>query len=773
MRALAAALLALWMMVPAAQAGALDGEAWKEMLAGIDADLQRRGEEVAAMNAALPEISDRARAALADCDNMLTQTLLLRGLAGENPWTMRTLMFRFSGLSQRLDDASRRIKLLKEHLSRVKDENATLREIRRKGMDVAYDDATVNDLAEHTRKLAPIKAQVDVLQARVNGILVNFEELAGQVAEARNELVKDYRHIFRDHFFERSHPVTDTYGAVLLVSVTRDWLSDFHRFAVPILAGTRWGPLLLFGLAAWAALLLLGACVARRFSLHGDADLRHGWALFSMGLAFFMGSRYVPLTSSHILNLLLVTAVFAGGWLMLRRHYPEGALGFFLAVYAAGVVTQMLNLPPELIAVAWPPVMALAGWSRWRIGERSVALRLWLAGLAALAGFAPLAVALVQAWFILRLMVAAARGLKKLLADAGGMWFNYVHPLAVTFLVVLYMCWVLVFMGGPGFVDYVFEQQWELGPVKLSLDALSSMALLFFAVRLLLAWVGAFLEESNFGGKPLDPALSHTLTTLCSYALWLSFFLVGLHQLGLPLSGLTWIASGLSVGVGFGLKDIINNFVSGLIILFGGSIKKGDVVQTGKLIGEVTSVSVRNTTVRTMDNSMVIIPNSSFLRGEIINWSFQDKRIRLTIPVSVIPGSKVKKVRKILLGAAGGNPKVLKDPAPSVVLRQLGKMGLDFELYVWIEDFRAKFDVESELAASIDQALQDARITVAFQGAKVKYKPKGSEETQRQAARDALREKRHKVLSLVRPLRRVHMRAKWGVPASVPAEEES
>ncbi|WP_243311447.1 mechanosensitive ion channel family protein [Fundidesulfovibrio agrisoli] len=773
MRALAAVILALWTVAPPAMAGSLDGEAWKEMLAGIDADLQRRGQEVAAMNAALPEISARAQAALTDCDNMLTQTLLLRGLAGDNPWTMRTLMFRFSGLSKRLEDASRRIKLLKEHLARVKEENATLREIRRKGMDVAYDDATVNDLAEHTRKLAPIKAQVDVLQARVNEILGHFEALSSQVADANNGLVKDYRHIFKGHFFDRSHPVTDTFGAVLLASVTRDWLADFPRFAVPILAGTRWGPLLLFGVVAWAALLLLGAGVARRFSLHGDAELRRGWTLFSLGLAFFMGSRYVPITSSHILNLMLVTAVFAGGWLMLRRHYPEGGLGFFLAVYCAGVVTQMLNMPPELIAVVWPPVMGLAGWNRWLAGEKSVALRLWVAGVAALLGFAPLAVALVQAWFILRLMVAAARGLKKLLAGAGGMWFHYVHPLAVTVLVVLYLCWVLVFMGGPGFVDYVFELQWELGPVKLSLDALSSMVVLFFAVRLLLAWVGAFLEEVSFGGKPLDPALSHTLTTLCSYTLWLAFFLVGLHQLGLPLSGLTWIASGLSVGVGFGLKDIINNFVSGLIILFGGSIKKGDVVQTGKLLGEVTNVSVRNTTVRTMDNSMVIIPNSSFLRGEIINWSFQDKRIRLTVPVSVIPGTKVKKVRKILLETAGENAKVLKDPAPSVVLRQLGKLGLDFELYVWIEDFRAKFDVESELAASIDQALQDAKITVAFQGAKVKYKPKGSEESQREAAREALREKRHKVFSLVRPLRRVHMRAKWGVPASVPAEDES
>jgi small-conductance mechanosensitive channel len=301
----------------------------------------------------------------------------------------------------------------------------------------------------------------------------------------------------------------------------------------------------------------------------------------------------------------------------------------------------------------------------------------------------------------------------------------------------------------------------------------AALAVMFFAARLMLAWVPAGLDRATFSGKPLDPALAHTLSTLMSYVTWLTFLLAVLHILGLPLTGLTWIASGLSVGVGFGLKDIINNFVSGLIILFGGSIKKGDVVQTGKTLGEVVAVSVRNTTVRTLDNSMVIIPNSSFLKGEIINWSYQDKRIRLTIPVSVVPGTKIKKVRKILKQTAMDNGLVLGDPEPSVMLRQFGKMGLDFELYVWIADFRDKFRVESELAADIDQQLQENKVTVAFQGAKVKYKPKGSEEAQREAAREELRAKRHAVFSLVRPLRRVHMRAKWGVAAQVPAKDES
>jgi len=426
---------------------------------------------------------------------------------------------------------------------------------------------------------------------------------------------------------------------------------------------------------------------------------------------------------------------------------------------------QFLNFPAELICVAWPSVMGLAAWNRWRADRKRAAAGLAAMGLVALAGYGPQSVMLVQAWFLLRLTTAGARTIRAAMERKGGGWIQYVHPFVVTLMAVTYVSWVLLFMGGPGFVDYVYALEWKMGPVKVSLDAAAVMAVLFFAARLILAWLDAFLERTSFGGKPMDQALAHTLSTVASYVTWVAWLLAALTSLGMPLSGLTWIASGLSVGVGFGLKDIINNFVSGLIILFGGSIKKGDVVQTGKTLGEVTNVSVRNTTVRTLDNSMVIIPNSSFLRGEIINWSYQDKRIRLTIHVSVAPGTKVKKVRKLLLSVAKEHDLVLKEPAPSVVLRQLGRFGLDFEMYVWIEDFRDKFKVESDLASSIDQILQENKVTVAFQGVKMKYKPKGSEEAQREAAREALKQKRRKVFSLVRRLRGVHQRARWKTSA--------
>jgi len=799
---------------PGVPASSPDSLAWKEVLKGIDKDLDRRAAEVADVRRGMPALLEQAKAYLARMDNHLSQVLIIGGVAGRTPWAMRSLRAHYQSMEVALEREAGMLRLTREHLDRIKQENATLREIKRKGPENAYNDATVAALDEPTRKMGAIKAEVDDLKERIDGVLQLFADLGENVRDANRDFLEDYIDIFKEHFFHASRPALDVYGIKLLESRAGEWAGDFPRFIGPVVAWTKWADLAVVGLPIWLAFLFGGSWLVRRLGSPGAGALaacgaapakpdaesaatddtgepvqaapqhtpdpgapppgirKAGWAMLSFGVVFFVVSWFVPFTANHALNLLLVSVAAAGGALLVRRRLEPGLLDFFLLLYCLGTLLDILGTPAEVICVAWIPVMAWAAWNRWSNGCRRAAWIFGALGVMSLMGMGPQAAVLTQAWFLMHLTGGAARAMRVSMAWRGAAWLRYVYPLAVTVLCVAYLAWLLMFMGGPGFVDYVFTLELALGPVKLSLDAVAAMAVLFFAARLGLVWLGISLEKASYGGRKLDPALSHTLSTLASYAVWLSYLLAALHILGVPLTGLTWIASGLSVGVGFGLKDIISNFMSGLIILFGGSIKKGDVVQTGKTLGEVTAVSVRNTTVRTMDNSMVIIPNSSFLKGEIINWSYQDKRIRLTIPVSVAPGTKVKKVRKILMSVAGKHERVLKDPAPSVFMRQFGRMGLDFELYVWIEDFRDKFTVESDLASAIDQQLQENKITVAFQGVKVKYKPKGTEEAQREAAREALREKRRTVFALVRPLRQVHMRAKWGVPAKIvpPAE---
>jgi small-conductance mechanosensitive channel len=260
----------------------------------------------------------------------------------------------------------------------------------------------------------------------------------------------------------------------------------------------------------------------------------------------------------------------------------------------------------------------------------------------------------------------------------------------------------------------------------------------------------SFFEDLPKHGSKFNPALAHTLGTTVSYVFWVLYLLVSLHILGVSLSALTWIASGLSVGIGFGMKDLVNNFVSGLIILFGGSIKKGDVIQHKTMIGEVTDVSVRNTTIRTMDNTMVIIPNSSFLKGDISNFSYGDTTIRVTVPVTVIPGTKRKKVVKHMLKTAKKHERVLKDPAPQVLFKGFGQLGLDYHLYVWVGHFQDMYTVQSDLSDELDAVFKDNKIQVAFRTVKTKYKVKKKQEN----TGEVLRAKRKELYKLVNEKKR-------------------
>jgi small-conductance mechanosensitive channel len=398
----------------------------------------------------------------------------------------------------------------------------------------------------------------------------------------------------------------------------------------------------------------------------------------------------------------------------------------------------------------------------------------------AVADMAALALNLTQAWFMLALTIqvlrTARRGLLRLAerlergdgAHPGARALReLVFPLAVVLVLYLYSAWALHFMGGPGFARHVLRLDWTLGPAHLTFRGLSLIVISFFAVRLLLFLVHSGLEAAGARGGRMDQAKAHTVSTVSSYVIWVLFLLLALYILGVSMGALTWIASGLSVGVGFGLKDIVNNFISGIIVLFGGTIKKGDIIQTDpKTMGEVVDVSVRNTIVRTLDNKTVIVPNQKFLSGEITNWSYGDRKLRLTIPISVMPGTKLKKMEKVLIKAAKQHPDVLEDPPPQVVSIGFGQLGLDFQLHAWIEDFHKKFQVETDLLSAIDQGFQAKKIIPAFRTVKKKYKPKGDEQAQLEAQREALREKRKQTYKMLRAGGRRHVRRRQGLTDS-------
>ena len=214
----------------------------------------------------------------------------------------------------------------------------------------------------------------------------------------------------------------------------------------------------------------------------------------------------------------------------------------------------------------------------------------------------------------------------------------------------------------------------------------------------------------------LDRGLQDALARIAGYAALAVGLIVGLSVIGIELTSLTVLAGALGVGVGFGLRNIIENFVSGLIILAERPIRLGDRIEIGAVAGEVVAIGARSTTVRTNDNIVIIVPNSQLITESVTNWSHGgDTRVRFRIPVGVSYASDPRVVERVLLGVARANPHVLREPEPRVMFRALGESSLDFELRVWTADlYDRPGSIQSELYYALWDALKAARIEIPF-----------------------------------------------------------
>lgn len=221
-----------------------------------------------------------------------------------------------------------------------------------------------------------------------------------------------------------------------------------------------------------------------------------------------------------------------------------------------------------------------------------------------------------------------------------------------------------------------------------------------------------------FERHQLDKGVQFTMERVVQYVIMIVAVLVSLTTVGIDLSALTVFAGVLGVGIGFGMQNIASNFISGLILLFERPIKVGDRVLIDDVIGDVEKISMRATVVRTLENEHIIIPNSYFLEEKVVNRSFADPRLRLTIPIGVAYGTDVQQVKEILLHIAQlSNEKhlfVLDSPEPFVNFKGFGESSLDFELFLWISDPKEVIRIKSELNFSIYEQLNKHGIEIPF-----------------------------------------------------------
>jgi len=213
----------------------------------------------------------------------------------------------------------------------------------------------------------------------------------------------------------------------------------------------------------------------------------------------------------------------------------------------------------------------------------------------------------------------------------------------------------------------------------------------------------------------LRPAIRFAIRQVLRYAILSLGIYLSLQAVGINLTSLAVLAGAVGVGVGFGLQNIVSNFVSGLIILAEQPIALGDRIEVGNVNGRVTEINLRSTTVVTSDNIAIIVPNSNLITGTVTNWSHGDPKVRTRLAVGVAYGTDVAKLRALLLGVADHTPEILKTPKPEVLFTGYGDSSLNFELAVWsvvVVDKPLRF--KSDLYFAIHKELEANQIEIPF-----------------------------------------------------------
>ncbi len=212
----------------------------------------------------------------------------------------------------------------------------------------------------------------------------------------------------------------------------------------------------------------------------------------------------------------------------------------------------------------------------------------------------------------------------------------------------------------------------------------------------------------------LDRGAKEAIAVISKYAFIVIGSIVVLQLWGLDISSLTILASALGVGIGFGLQDIAKNLGSGLVLLFERPIQPGDFIEVGQHTGTVERIGSRSTTIRTLDQVSIIVPNSRFLENEVINWSHDNPVSRLRLPVGVAYGSDLQQVKAVLLDAARNHADVLKVPPPNVLFIGFGDSSLDFELLVWCSEPSRQYFITSDLYFEVEAGFNRVGVEIPF-----------------------------------------------------------
>ena len=291
------------------------------------------------------------------------------------------------------------------------------------------------------------------------------------------------------------------------------------------------------------------------------------------------------------------------------------------------------------------------------------------------------------------------------------------------FKVVMFLAifiWIRTILVTVGVVEPIWDWlknigdiKWEVGPVTITLGNIFGFVIVILVTTTITSIVKHLMEDELFPRIRLNRGVPGSISMIVRYTIMTFGIFIAISAAGIDLSQFGLIAGALGVGIGFGLQGIVYNFIAGLILAFERPVQVGDTIEIGTLLGDVKSIGVRSSTIRTYDGSEVIVPNGNLISNEVVNWTLSDRVRRRTVPVGVAYGTPPRKVIDLLISTVTAHPEVLTYPKPFALFEGFGESSLNFKVLFWV-DFDRGLNIQSEVAMNIYDALEKEGINIPF-----------------------------------------------------------
>ena len=730
-------------------------DSWDELLKQQHQELMEASRAVDQLTAKLPDRLSNLQKHLYLLRSRFEKLMLYFNLRSENPLIFRDILGVLGWFEHK---TNRLISPLKQEKAAIARQIENLTDLSRKfkqeGSPVAESGPQMQaKIRVYLKDMAALQAKLQPLDLKLTQGMDAAQNFINLLKKDQARIEHDSNHVLETHLFKGTRGFFSAPAWVSGVVAVRKWASRFGIYLLePInLNGMVWAMFLtkiaLFSLILLGLSLVFLNRMKKRFESLNRIHLFPFFLCFSISFGLLLGVASTGLFPSAFFST-AVTVILVYGLISLYRNLrllffgdsvskPHGLVPLWAAVSTC-VLMEALHIPQETFIPVWSVWLLVLCWAYARdktrkegwahISKGILIAAMGILAFLALLGWGYLSVLLGMFVLLLSLNVRLSRVISAGLGRMGSRWqrrkgASDIHmaepakglgfPLILLTLLLASVAWIFIFVGGGSLFMEVVRYQVGWDNFKFSIYRVISIFSLMFLVRAGITLSRSALARLPDRRKDMNSGSIQSLDAIVTYVLWSIFALATLGLLGLSFRNLAVIAGGLSVGLGFGLQNIVNNFIGGLILLFGRSIQPGDLVEIDNIRGHVRKVTIRNTLVKAFSGATIFVPNSLLISQKMINWSHADRRYRQEIKIGVAYGSDVEKVTDLLLTAAKQSDKVLNLPPPRVRFLDFGDNTLVFSLRMWIKGWSDRY-ADSEVRYHIDRIFRENNIEISF-----------------------------------------------------------